>query len=76
MDTMFLAALSWGLKLLSAGVAVLLAVSVLGWLDRRNGRVFTDHLTTMEADPKALGAYLGGRILGVCVLVGLVVAFA
>ena len=76
MDTLFLAALSWGLKLLSAGVAVLLATSVLGWLDHRNGRHFTSHLATMEGNPQALGVYLGGRILGVCILVGLVVAFA
>ncbi len=76
METIFLAALSWGLKMLSAGVAVALTLSVLGWLDRRHGRHFTSHLTTMERNPHALGVYLGGRIVGVCVLVGLVVAFA
>lgn len=76
MEPYIAAALSWGLKLLSAGVAVLLATNVLNWLDHRNGRHFTSHLATLEGNPQALGVYLGGRILGVCILVGLVVAFA
>ncbi len=62
-----------GLKFLYAAVGVYAAVMVTRWLDRRAGIVFRDIAANLRHSPTAAGIYFGARILGICILLGMLV---
>lgn len=48
----------------------------LAWWDRRSGISFQAKMGCLLHDPRALGQYLGNRVLALCILGGAVLAFA
>jgi len=71
LDDFLLAAMS--LKFLYAAIGIYAAVMVTRWLDKRGGIVFADVLKNMRHSPMATAVYFGARILGVCILLGMLV---
>ncbi|CUW41124.1 conserved protein of unknown function (Lysozyme-like domain 89-242) [Magnetospirillum sp. XM-1] len=60
--------------LLRLGYGVLGILAVIGlstWLDQRAGRTFAQTMEQMARSPDALSRYYGLRILGLCILVGM-----
>lgn len=73
MDTFVL--LAAGMKFGYALAAVLAIITLLKWFDRTNGvRFGRDILSVIRNDPTATAHYFGARFIGVCILVGLVIA--
>ncbi len=56
-------------------LAVFALITLLKWMDRTNGvRFGRDILSVIRNDPTATAHYFGARLIGVCILVGLVIA--
>lgn len=75
-DLLSIAAYGWAGKLASAGLALILLVALLRWLDRRASIDFPEFAKDMRNAPQASAIYLGLRFLGAALLVGLVLAFS
>lgn len=61
------------LKAIYTLVGIIAAVLVTRWLDARAGVVFRAVLADMRRDPIAVAVYFGARILGICILLGMLV---
>lgn len=68
-----LIAISQGIDLFWAVVAVLLVIAISIWLDRRARVKFVESLACVRRDARATALYYGLRWLGICLLVGLAI---
>ncbi|WP_431282707.1 transglycosylase SLT domain-containing protein [Humitalea sp. 24SJ18S-53] len=61
------------MKALYVSVGVVIAILVTRWLDHRGGIRFRHALSVIMLQPQAAALYFGLRILGICILLGLLV---